>query len=179
MNTNSSVPEAIRQAADRYRKRHPHRPSEPITRPVERGDIVVIRTDLHGGATSVAVVARRLDTHLIIWAVHAEPELATEWDAIVEPSDTGLGYRLVVQGDLAITCLEHRAIKFLGRTPAHISDAVGAVDATDGQSIRDLGQFHPQLGGPFVDRRWQHKEQELERVQPFQTEAIRTLWPNW
>lgn len=179
MDPNSTVPKTTRDAAARHRASFPRRPRPAITRPVERRDIVVLSTDLHGGSTVVAVVARRYDTHLVIWLAHAEPELATEWDAVVEPNLTGLPYRIVVQSDLAVTCLEHRVIRFLGRIPDRVADAVGSADVTDGRSIRDLGQWHPRLGGPATDRRWAHKERELGRVQPFQAEALRTLLPDW
>lgn len=174
-----SLPEAVRAAAAEHHRRYPPKPIEAVDEPA-RGDVLLLSPTLKSleQVGAVVVCDQTHDTHLVVWLCHTAPELATEWDLVATRDQSGVAYPLVVQSDLRICVLPKRVVGRLGHIPADMTDAVRAADRTDGQSIRDLGQFYPRFSGP-CDRRWQHKEQELDRIQPHQAEALQTVWPEW
>jgi hypothetical protein len=143
-----------------------------------RTDVVAVTSATAHGAprdstqpalTRVAVITRHHRTHLTLVLCHPYRNLATDIDPIVEPSDSGLPYPIVLHSDLTFTAFPDQILHTLGRIDEHVLTRAGdALD--DGPPASDT----PPLNGPD-DPRWQFKHDELDNIITLRTPSLRTL----
>ena len=89
--------------------------------------------------------------------VSNEWECATDKDVLIEPKDSGLAYRVIVESDLTIPLFVAQLDESLGRLAPELRWL--ARPMPDSERVGRLAQALPLLGRR--DARWRWKEQEL------------------